>query len=187
MAVHKCAHRQRALFGRRGRSDGSTSARRLGLHHRPRATPDYHRRLGACRAVAARHITRSLRSSRPGVSCLTRPGHRRIVWPHEIPDSGISYRNAGSSPRSCTEASDIFPVFAALEHAAGDFTTLGTNPLLGGSSPPRTHNFPISARFRACRVVTRGAGCRQRRAIGVPVSVFLPGQGFAAGFSLLLQ
>ena len=69
-------------------------------------------------------------------SCLTRAGHRPVVWPHEIPDSGISHRNTGSSPRSGTEAGDIPPVFAALEHAAGDFTTLGKNPLLGGSSPP---------------------------------------------------
>ena len=56
---------KRPLFGRRGRSNGSTSARRLGLHHRLRATPDHHRRLGACRGVAAPHIGRSLRSSRP--------------------------------------------------------------------------------------------------------------------------
>jgi hypothetical protein len=52
-------------------------------------------------------------------------GHRPVVCPHEIPDSGISHRDAGSSPRSGTEAGDISPVFAALEHAAGDFTTLG--------------------------------------------------------------
>ena len=69
-------------------------------------------------------------------SCLTRAGHRPVVWPHEIPDSGISHRNTGSSPRSGTEAGDTSPVFAALEHAAGDFTTLGKNPLLEGSSPP---------------------------------------------------
>ena len=49
-----------------------------------------------------------------------------------------------------------------------------------GALGPRIHNFPISARFRARRIVTR-AGCRQRRAIGVPGFVFLPGQGFAAG------
>jgi hypothetical protein len=79
-----------------------------------------------------------------GASRLTRPGHRRIVWPHEIPDSGISHRNAGSSPRSGTEAGDISPVFAALEHAAGDFTTLGTDPSLECSSPPRAPSFPRS-------------------------------------------
>jgi len=69
-------------------------------------------------------------------SCLTRTGYRPVMWPHEIPDSGISHRSAGSSPGSDTEAGDISPIFAALEHAAGDFTTLGKNPLLGGSSPP---------------------------------------------------
>ena len=69
-------------------------------------------------------------------SCLTQAGHRPVVWPHEIPDSGISHRNAGSSPRSGTEEGDISPVFPALEHAAGDFTTLGKNPLLEYSSPP---------------------------------------------------
>ena len=67
-------------------------------------------------------------------SCLTRAGRRPVVWPHEIPDSGISHRSAGSGPRSGTEAGDISPVFAALEHAAGDFTTLGTN--LGHSNSP---------------------------------------------------
>jgi hypothetical protein len=58
------------------------------------------------------------------------------VWPHEIPDPGISHRNTESGPRSGTEAGDISPVFAALEHAAGDLTTLGTDPLLGGSGHP---------------------------------------------------
>ena len=144
-----CAH-----IGRRGRLDGSTRARRPGLRHRPRATPDHHRRLGACRAAADPHIARSLRSSRPGASCLTRPGHRRIVWPHEIPGSGISHRNAGSSPYSGTEAGDISPVSAALEHAAGDFTTLGTDPSLECSSP-RTRQIPMSGRSRACSTVTR--------------------------------
>jgi len=37
-----------------------------------------------------------------------------------------------SSPRSGTEAGDISPVLAALEHATGDFTALGKNPLLEG-------------------------------------------------------
>jgi hypothetical protein len=40
------------------------------------------------------------------------------------------------APRQGTEAGDISPVFAALEHAPGDFTTLGKNPLLEYSSPP---------------------------------------------------
>ena len=80
-------------------------------------------------------------------SCLTRAGRRPVVWPHEIPDSGISHRSAGSGPRSGTEAGDISPVFAALEHAAGDFTTLGKNPLLEGSSPPSDTNQPIPVRF----------------------------------------
>jgi hypothetical protein len=69
-------------------------------------------------------------------SCLTRAGHRPVVWPHEIPDSGISHRNTGSSPCSGTEAGDISPVFAALEHAARDFTALGTDHSLECSSPP---------------------------------------------------
>ena len=92
-----------------------------------------------------------------GASCLTRPGHRRIVWPHEIPDSGISHRNAGSSPRSGTEAGDISPVFAALEHAAGDFTTLGKNPLLEGSSPPSDTQSGGTSPFLEHRLDTRTA------------------------------
>jgi hypothetical protein len=81
--------------------------------------------------------------------CLTQAGHRPVAWPHEIPDSGISHRSTGSSPRSGTEAGDIPPVFTALEHAAGDFTTLGKNPLLECSSPPRTHHLYMNVRFRA--------------------------------------
>jgi hypothetical protein len=105
------------------RSSSASNARSppLGWH-----SPDY---------GGTRRITRSLKSGRPGVSCLTRAGHRPVVWPHEIPDSGISHRNTGSSPCSGTEEGDISPVSVALEHAAGDFTTLGKNPLHGGSSP----------------------------------------------------
>ena len=98
--------------------------------------PGHHRGLDACRAVTARvspgHSGPAGREQR----CLTRAGRRRIEWPHEIPDSGISHRNAGSGPCSGTEAGDISPAFAALEHAAGDLTTLGKDPLHGGSSPP---------------------------------------------------
>ena len=95
-----------------------------------------HRRLGARRAVAALELPGRSGPAARAPSCLTRAGHCPVVWPHEIPDSGISHRSAGSSPRSGTEAGDISPVFAALEHAAGDFTTLGKNPPLEGSSPP---------------------------------------------------
>ena len=106
-------------------------------------------------------ITRSLRSGRPGASCLTRVGHRPVVWPHEILDSGISHRNTGSSPRSGTEAGDISLVFAALEHAAGDLTTLGRNPPLGGSSPSDTskpHERPFTGMLyrRPCPASGRG-------------------------------
>ncbi len=69
--------------------------------------------------------------------------------PHEIPDSGISHRNAGSSQGSGTEAGDISPVFAALEHAAGDFTILGESPPLEYSSPSDTlkpHSRPFPGR-----------------------------------------
>ena len=121
----------RPLIGRRGRSDGSTSRQEgPGPGHRPQATPDHHRRLGARRAVAALVSPGHSGPAARAQSCLTRAGHRPVAWPHEIPDSGISHRNAGSGPRSGTEAGDISPVFAALEHAAGDFTTLGKNPLL---------------------------------------------------------
>ena len=129
--VRISAHRQKRTVRRHHEPAGRPS-----LDHRPEATPAHHRRLGACRAVTAPRITRSVRSSRRARSCLTRADHRPVVWPHEIPDSGISHRRTGSSPRSGTEAGDISPVFAALEHAAGDFTTLGKNPLLEGSSPP---------------------------------------------------
>ena len=128
--------------------------RRTGVGHRPQAMPGHHRGLGACRAVTARvspgHSGPAGREQR----CLTRADQRRIEWSHEIPDSGISHRNAGSGPCSGTEAGDISPVFAALEHAAGDFTTLGKDPLHRGSSPPRTH-IPILACFWTCQIVTR--------------------------------
>ena len=111
---------------------------RPGPGHRPQATPDQHRRLGACRAVAALVSPGHSGPAAQVPSCLTRAGHRRVAWPHEIPDSGISHRSTGSGSRSGTEAGDISPVFAALEHAAGDFTTLGKNPSLEGSSPSST-------------------------------------------------
>jgi len=148
---------------------------------------------GACRppsrhtpaACAARGkgspCTRSPAAAR-AQSCLTRAGHRPVVWPHEIPDSGISHRNTGSSPRSGTEAGDISPVFAALEHAAGDFTTLGKNPLLECSSPSDTY-FPHIRLFPGMQDRHPGACCCQRRAIGVPSFLFLPDQGFAAGLA----
>ncbi len=101
-------------------------------------------------------------------SCLTRVGHRPILWAHEIPDSGISHRNAASSRGSDTEEGDISPIFAALEHAAGDFTTLGRNPLLGGSSSPLGHmgvqvprdttlgfSWSLRARQRLCQSASR--------------------------------
>ena len=105
---------------------------------------DHERRLGARRAVAALVSPGHSGPAARVPSCLTRAGHRPVVWPHEIPDSGISHRNTGSSPRSGTEAGDISPVFAALEHAAGDFTTLGKNPLLEYSSPLGHSNSPYS-------------------------------------------
>src|SRR6266700_4341251 len=147
------AHRQKRTVRRRHESAGKD----LGPGHRPRATPDHHRRLGARQAVAAPRITRSLRSGRPVESCLTRAGHRAVVWPHEIPDSGISHSDAGSGPRSGTEAGDISPVFAVLEHAAEDLTTLGKNPLLEGSSPPSDTDFgAISPKPRTTRTRMRG-------------------------------
>ena len=142
MAVHKTrawlisAHRQKRTVRRQHEPTG-----RLGLDHHPQVTPDHHRELGVGRwrlRVSPGHSGPAARAP----SCLTRAGYRPVVWPHEIPDSGISHRNTGSSPRSGTEAGDISPVFAALEHAAGDFTTLGTNPLLEGSSPLGHSNFP---------------------------------------------
>ena len=120
-----------------GRSGGSTSRQeRPGPGHRRQATPDHHRGLGARRALAALISPGHSGPAAQVPSCLTRAGHRPVVWPHEIPDSGISHRNAGSSPSSGTEAGDIPPVFAALEHAARDFTTLGKKPLFEYSSPP---------------------------------------------------
>ena len=118
-------------------------AGRVGLGHRPQATPDHHRKLG----VGLWRLRVSPGHSGPAAraqSCLTRAGHRPVVWSHEIPDSGISHWNTGSSPRSGTEAGDIPPVFAVLEHAAGDFTTPGKNPLLEYSSPP-SDTFRISS------------------------------------------
>ena len=119
--------------------------------------PGHHRGLDACRAVTARvspgHSGPAGREQR----CLTRAGRRRIEWPHEIPDSGISHRNAGSGPCSGTEAGDISPVFAALEHAAGDLTTLGKDPLHGGSSPPSDTQSGGTSPFSEHRLNTRTA------------------------------
>jgi hypothetical protein len=136
VSAYKCtqgtlAHRQKRTAGRQHESTGKTW-----LDHRRQATPDHHRRLGARRAVAALVSPGHSGPAGQAQSCLTQAGRRPVVWAHEIPDSGISHWNTGSSPHSGTEAGDISPVFAALEHAAGDFTTLGKNPLLGGSSPP---------------------------------------------------
>jgi hypothetical protein len=58
--THKYVRLQHPLFGRRARSGGSTSARRPGLHHRPRATPDHTAGLVPAGLVAAPHIARSL-------------------------------------------------------------------------------------------------------------------------------
>jgi hypothetical protein len=130
-SLSRMAEMRRKITGitcRRGRSGGSTSRQeRPGPGHRRQATPDHHRRFSACRAVAALVSPGHSGPAARVPSCLTRSGHRPVVWPHEIPASGISHRNTGSSPRSGTEAGDISPVFAALEHAAGDFTTLGKN------------------------------------------------------------
>jgi len=81
--------------------------------------------LGARRAVAALVSPGHSGPAAQAQSCLTRAGHCPVMWSHEIPDSGISHRGTGSGPRSGTEAGDVSPVFAALEHAAGDFTALG--------------------------------------------------------------
>ena len=116
-----------------------------------------HRRLGARRAVTALVSPGHSGPAARARSCLTRVGHRPVVWPHEIPDSGISHRNSGSSPRSGTEAGDISPVFAALEHAAGDLTTLGKNPLLEGSSPPSDTQSGGTSPFLEHRLNTRTA------------------------------
>jgi hypothetical protein len=105
----------------------------------PAGNASHHRGPGACRAVTVRRIARALRSGRPGAVMLDTgrlSRHRGIEWPREIPESGISHRNSGSGPRSGTEAGDISPVSAVLEYAAGDFTTLGTDPSLECSSPP---------------------------------------------------
>ena len=90
-------------------------------------------------------------------SCLTQARHRPVVWPDEIPDSGISHRNTGSSPCSGTEAGDSSPVFAALEHAAGDFTALGTDHSLECSSPPSDTQSGGTSPFSEHRLNTRTA------------------------------
>jgi hypothetical protein len=117
---------------RAARADRKTSPRSSSASNAT-SSPQAWRRPGY---GGARRITRSLKSGRPGPSCLTRAAHGPIVSPHEIPGSGISHRNAGSSPRSGTEEGDISPVFGALEHAAGDFAALGTVHSLECSSPP---------------------------------------------------
>jgi hypothetical protein len=137
--VGKRARKARST-GRRGRSGGRTSRQE---RHWPRSSPASQITTAGLVPAGLWRLRVSPGHSGPAAraqSCLTRAGHCPEVCLHEIPDSEISHRNTGSSPRSGTEAGDISPVFAALEHAAGDLTTLGTNPLHGGSSPPsRTH------------------------------------------------
>jgi len=117
---------------RAARADSNTH-----LGHHPQAMPGHHRRFAVDQTMAALGVSPGHSSpAARAQSCLTRAGHRPVVWPHEIPDSGISHRSTGSSPRSGTEAGDISPVSVALEHAAGDFTALGTDHSLEGSSPP---------------------------------------------------
>src|SRR5271166_4778261 len=135
--THKYTAAQRPHIEMRAVRRQHEPAGRPSVDHRPQVTtPDHHRRLGARRAVAALVSPGHSGPAARAQCSLTRANHRGVMWPHEIPDSGISHRNAGSGPRSGTEAGDISPVFAALEHAAGDFTTLGKNPLLEYSSPP---------------------------------------------------
>ena len=79
--------------------------------------------------------------------------------------SGISHWNTGSSSCSGTEEGDISPVFVVLEHATGDFTTLGKDPLHGGSSPPSdTQNGEISPKTDT-RLNTRAARLAARIAL----------------------
>jgi len=54
---------------------------RSGPGHRPRATPDHHRRVGAA-GQSRLWYHRSLRSTCAARSCLTRAGHRPVAWPH---------------------------------------------------------------------------------------------------------
>ena len=128
------------------------------LGHHLQATPGHHRRLGVDQTMAALGVTPGHSSpATPAWSCLTRAGHRPVAWPHEIPDSGISHRNTGSSPCSGTEAGDSSPVFAALEHAAGDFTALGTDHSLECSSPPSDTQSGGTSPFSEHRLNTRTA------------------------------
>ena len=93
-AVHRCA----ADFPGGGHlgftCSRSRSVRTLveGRGHRPLGDEPYVPRdleadLSAAGLVPAGlwRLPVSLKSSRRGASCLTRLGHRRIVWPHEIP------------------------------------------------------------------------------------------------------
>jgi hypothetical protein len=66
---------------------------------------------------------------------LTRAGHRPVAWPHEIPDSGISHRNAGSSPRSGTEAGDVSPVSRHLNTPREISPLWGRIPCMGVQVP----------------------------------------------------
>jgi hypothetical protein len=56
---------------------------------------------------------RSLRSTRPGAVMLDTsrswPGHRPVVRPHEIPDSGISHRHTGKALDRRTETHERRP------------------------------------------------------------------------------
>ena len=183
--AHKYTNSRRPLFGRRGRSGGSTSRQEdlasiIACRQRQITTAGL---VSVCGGSAYHPVTQ-VQPAR-AQSCLTRAGYRPVVWPHEIPDSGISHRNTGSSPRSGTEAGDVSPVFAALEHAAGDFTTLGKNPPLGGSSPPsRTHRDPP---LTCAYVIGQGFGnvaysqFPQVRAMGVQIGSRLQNDNDVAG------
>src|SRR5260370_39044559 len=90
----------------------------------------------------------------------------------------------GSGPCSGTEAGDLSPVFAALEHSAGDFTALGKDPCMGFKSSDTV--IPYILPFAGMADRHPRAGCRQRRAIGVPSVLLLFDQGFRSRSSLLL-
>jgi hypothetical protein len=153
MAKVSCRARGHDPVRMQKRAGLTATPAREGLASRPRGTPDLHCRLGACGLWQLRiSVLSQVRPPMHVMLDMTRPLPSSVAA--RIPGTGISHRDAGSSPRSGTEEGDISPVFAVLEHAAGDFTTLGARASLGVQVPPDTRTPAVAEdRFTCTRLL----------------------------------
>ena len=102
--THVTAHDGRAVCFVSGEPSGLTATL-------PKALAELKKAASAARRAAALVSPGHSGPAARVPSCSTRARHRPVVWPHEIPDSGISHRNTGSGPRSGTEAGAYLPGF----------------------------------------------------------------------------